>query len=579
MDSPPTSARPRTDPFPLLAEASDIAANHALDIDDLLRALAELVRKVVGYQLFAVLLADDDGTLQIRHSIGYRTELADTLRVKLGEGITGSAAETRTTIVVNDVTADPRYLSAIDAVRSEIAVPLVARGKLVGVIDLQSSGTGAFGGDQQNLLELIASRFSLAIDAAELYGATVRKNKTLTALADIAHEFSSILNVDELLHMIAERMRGIAPFDALAIFLVDGDILRHHFGATFKSRADWQDVKMGDGLVGRAATTGRPINSHDTSHDPRYIAHLPGIRSEIAVPLILKGSVVGVLDLESDSVAAFDDELAQALILLAPQIASAIENARLYEQVERDQERMQKDLAAARHLQQSLLPHCCPTFGGISIAARNLPAAEVSGDFYDFIIRSEESIGIWSGDVSGKGAAAALYAALSSALLRTLAVDCIDPAQLLAQFNTALLARQLETRYLAGIFAVWNAEARTMTVLAAGQPRPIVRRASTIETLDVGGIPLGLLPASEYEQIVVQLESGDWFVTASDGIHEARNEAGNEYGDARLRDFVAALPEDFSAERIVSAILDDVARFSGRKSPADDQTVIAARVV
>lgn len=579
MDSPSISIRPRTDPFPLLAEASDIAANHALDIDDLLRALSELVRKVVGYQLFAVLLADDNGTLQIRHSIGYRTELADTLRVKLGEGITGSAAETRTTIVVNDVTADPRYLRAIDAVRSEIAVPLVARGKLVGVIDLQSSGTAAFGEDEQNLLELIASRFSLAIDAAELYGATVRKNKTLTALADIAHEFSTILNVDELLHMIAERMRGIAPFDALSIFLVDGDILRHHFGATFKSRADWQDVKMGEGIVGRAAATGRPITSSDTSHDPRYIAHLPGIRSEIAVPLILKGSVIGVLDLESDTVAAFDHELAQALALLAPQIASAIENARLYQQVEHNQERMQKDLAAARQLQQSLLPHCCSTFGGISIAARNLPATEVSGDFYDFIIHGEESIGIWSGDVSGKGAAAALYAALSSALLRTLAADCTDPAQLLAQFNTALLARQLETRYLAGIFAVWNVQARTVAVLAAGQPRPLIRRGSTIETLDVGGIPLGLLPGSEYEQLVVQLESGDWFVTASDGIHEARNAAGKEYGDDRLQDFVATLPEDYSAERIVSAILDDVAHFSGRKSPADDQTVIAARVV
>jgi sigma-B regulation protein RsbU (phosphoserine phosphatase) len=133
-----------------------------------MRALEGLIRKVVGYQLFAILLADDDGTLTIRHSIGYRADLAERLRVKLGEGITGTAAQTRTTIVVNDVTKDPRYLMAIDAVRSEIAVPLIARGKLVGVIDLQSSVTGAFGDQERNLLELIGSRFSLAIDAAGL---------------------------------------------------------------------------------------------------------------------------------------------------------------------------------------------------------------------------------------------------------------------------------------------------------------------------------------------------------------------------------------------------------------------------
>ena len=579
MDSSRGSLHSRPDPFQILAEASDVAASHALDLDDLLRALADLIRKVVGYQLFAVLLADDDGALAIRYSIGYRAELSNRLRVKLGEGITGTAAETRTTVVVNDVAKDPRYLRAIDAVRSEIAVPLVARGKLVGVVDLQASATGAFGEQERNLLELISSRFSLAIDAAGLYGAMVRKNETLTTLAEIAREFSSILNLDELLHKISDRMRSIAPFDALAIFLVDDGILRHYFGASFKSRVDWQDIAIGEGLVGHAAANGQPTLARDTSKDDRYVELVPGIRSETAVPLILKDSVIGILDLESDTVGAFDEELVQVLTLLAPQIASAIENARLYEQVERNQERLRKDLEAARQLQQSLLPHCCPTFGGVEIAAMNVPATEVSGDFYDFIVDGESSIGIWSGDVSGKGAAAALYAAVSSGLLRTLAADNSDPCQMLAQFNTALLARQLETRYLAGLYAEWTVADRTLTVVSAGQPRPIVRKQGKVETMDIGGIPLGLLPESKYDRAVVRLDPGDWFVTASDGIHEARGPEGDEYGDEGLRDFVRGLPDDSSAEQVVSAILKDVARFSGRKSPADDQTVIAVRAV
>lgn len=579
MDSASTPARPRTDPFQILAEASDIAANHALDLDPLLRALEGLIRKVVGYQLFAILLADQDGVLTIRHSIGYRADLAERLRVKPGEGITGSAAQTRTTIVVNDVTKDPRYLRAIDAVRSEIAVPLVARGKLVGVIDLQSSVADAFGDQERNLLELVSSRFSLAIDAAGLYEAMVRKNETLTTLSKIAREFSSILNLDELLKKISELVRGLVPFDTLAIYLIDQGILRHYFGVRFNARVAWQNMPLGYGLVGHSAADRQPILVRNTAMDPRYVALVEGIRSEVAVPLILKDSVIGVLDLESSTVAAFDEDVVQTLTLLAPQIAAAIENARLYEQVADNQARLQKDLRAARQLQQSLLPFCCPTFGGVQIAARNLPASEVSGDYYDFITHGEESIGIWSGDVSGKGAAAALYAAVSSGLLRTLTVDSPDPRQLLTDFNNALLARQLDTRYVAGLYAEWRPATRTLTVASAGQPRPLLRRGDSVETLNIGGIPLGLLEESNYDRIEIPLQQGDLFVTASDGVHEARDSNGNDYGDARLRDLIQTLDADLSAERVVSAILEDVARFSGRQTPSDDRTVIVLRAV
>ena len=579
MDPAGATPRPRTDPFQILAEASDVAANHALDLEHLMRALEGLIRKVVGYQLFAILLADDDGVLTIRHSIGYRAELAERLRVKPGEGITGTAAQTRTTVVVNDVTKDPRYLMAIDAVRSEISVPLIARGKLVGVIDLQSSVSSAFGEQERHLLELIGSRFSLAIDAAGLYQAMVRKNATLTTLAKIAREFSSILNLDELLMKIAELVRGLAPFDTLAIYLIDNGILRHYFGVRFNARVAWQNMPLGYGVVGHAAADREPILVHNTANDPRYVELVEGIRSEVAVPLVLKDSVIGVLDLESSTVAAFDEELAQTLTLLAPQIAAAIENARLYEQVADNQSRLQKDLRAARQLQQSLLPFCCPTFGGIEIAARNIPASEVSGDYYDFITHGEESIGIWSGDVSGKGAAAALYAAVSSGLLRTLTVGSPDPRQLLTDFNNALLARQLDTRYLAGLYAEWRPATRTLTVASAGQPRPLLRRGGTVETLDIGGLPLGLLEESNYDRIEIQLEKGDLFVTASDGIHEARDASGSDYGDTRLREFVQSLPANASAERVVSAILEDVARFSGRQTPSDDRTVIVLRAV
>ena len=135
----PISSRRHADPIEILIEASEIVTQHSLALEELLPALAELVRKVVDYQLFAVFLRSGTDEMRIRFSIGYREDFTRNLRLKIGEGITGQAAQRRETIIVNDVTRDDRYLMAIDAVRSEISVPLLARGKTVGVIDLQTT--------------------------------------------------------------------------------------------------------------------------------------------------------------------------------------------------------------------------------------------------------------------------------------------------------------------------------------------------------------------------------------------------------------------------------------------------------
>ena len=146
MPSPsPASTRRGFDPLEILVEASDIAAGHTLNLDELLQALADLIRKVIDYQLFAVLLSTEKGdALRIRFSIGYGDEVVRSLRIQIGEGISGTAAQQRKPVIVNDVSRDSRYIAAVDNVRSEMAVPLIARGKIVGVIDLQSPELNAF---------------------------------------------------------------------------------------------------------------------------------------------------------------------------------------------------------------------------------------------------------------------------------------------------------------------------------------------------------------------------------------------------------------------------------------------------
>ena len=562
----------------ILVEASEIVSGHSLDLDSLLSELVALIRKLVEYQFVAVLLKSGESTLRIRFTSGYSDDVVRNVRIKIGEGITGAAAAEMQTVIANDVRHDPRYVEAIGEVRSEIAVPLVARGKLVGVIDVQAPELDAFGENEGKLLELIGSRFSLAIDAAQLYRATLNQNRTLRTLSEIAQQFNRILNLDELLSKISGLVRTIIPYDAFSILLLEesGDVLKHYFGVRFDQRIQWETMKLGQGIVGNAALTKQPILVRDTTQDERYVAAIKGIRSEVAVPLMVKDEVIGVIDLECETVGSFTADHQRTLMLLAPTVSAAIENARLYEEVERHKVSLQRDLRAARTLQQHLLSSAKLEYEGVEIAVRNDSATEVTGDLYDFFPFPGGHLDIVIGDVSGKGAAAALYAALVSGLLRNLVRPNSRPTVLLRKLNQALLERRIEARYLTALIAQWYPGEHRLVVANAGQPRPIVRRNGLVDRVVVEGVPLGLLEHMRYEALTLDLEPGDVVILASDGITETRQASGSEYDETRLIETVRAHPSA-SAEELVQAIFDDVKSFSGARQE-DDRTVIALKI-
>jgi len=226
--------RERSELLDFLLEVAAATAG-TLDLDRLLADVAEIVQKVLPYDLFAILLySEKRRDLRIRYGVGHREEVVANLALALGEGITGTAAARGEPVLVGDVRSDPRYLNSVDAVRTELAVPMTARGKLVGVIDLQSTRVNAYTEYDRALLRLIAARVSVAIDNARLYRRVDRQNRTLKALAHISREFSSILNLSELLGKIAEAMRALINYDAFSILLVD-----HEARAPPLRRAKW----------------------------------------------------------------------------------------------------------------------------------------------------------------------------------------------------------------------------------------------------------------------------------------------------------------------------------------------------
>ncbi len=562
----------------ILLEASEAAAAHSLDFDALMDSLATLVRKIVDYELYSVLLPNADGELRIAHAVGYREELIRSLRIPIGEGLTGRAVRSMATVRVDDVNREPGYLRVVESVQSEVAVPLVARGRVVAVLDLQSADPNAFDSRVSDLLELVSSRFSLAIDVAQLYHAQEKQHSTLRTLRQIAQEFSQILQLGDLLQKISTLVRTLIRYDVLAIYLKDRNrpLVRHYFGVKFEERVKWRDIAIGEGLVGEAARSRKPVLVRETSQDARYIASIPGIRSEVAIPLLLKNELIGVLDLESVRPSGFSTEDVRTLSLLAPQIAAAIENARLYEDKALSEARLESDLIAARALQSHMLPEGKHRAPGLEIVARNEPASVVSGDFYDFYDR-DQSVQILNGDVSGKGAAAALYAALASGLIRTAVALGLAPSKTLGHINNSLVDRKIEARYLAALLADWNGPQRRLTLSGAGMPFPYVSRNGRLDRIRLEGVPLGLFRGIAYEDVKLDLGPGDFAVTHSDGFSDSLNADGERYGEDRLLQVLAAHRFE-PAQTILDRIFEDVGRFSEGCAPSDDRTAVVMRV-
>ena len=279
--------RERAELLDFLLEVSS-ATSETLDLDKLLSSVAEIIKDVIPHELFAILLYNEKTrNLRMRYSIGHRDEVANKLHVGLDEGITGAAGASRQPILVRDVRSDPRYLNALDAVRAELAVPMMVRGKLVGVIDLESTRPSAFSEQDRALLALIASRVGVAIDNARLYRRVERQNRTLRVLAHLSQEFSSILDIDELLTKVAVTVRALINFDAFSIFLANEDrkIFQCRFSQRYDETGSIDNIPFGKGVTGAAAEARQIIRVGDVTKDPRYIASHNEVRSEIAVPL------------------------------------------------------------------------------------------------------------------------------------------------------------------------------------------------------------------------------------------------------------------------------------------------------
>jgi len=569
-----------TEVLATLAEIGE-EVNASLDLDEVLARAAALIKRHIDYEIFGVLMIEGDGNyLRHRFAIGYSRELAENLRIPMGQGITGTAAATGHAVRVSDTSKDPRYINAIDSVRSELAVPLIVRGKCVGVLDIQSRHLDYFTRYQQNILTLLASRLAIAIENARLFEQVKAQADTLLLLSEVGRETSAILEVEELLRRAAEQTKRVIDYQILSIMLYDEEqkVFRHRVDVKHGQSVQGK-LRSGatEGIVGAAAMLKEPVLVPDVTVDSRYVMMNPETRSELAIPMMHKGKVIGVLDLESPTPNYFTQDHVQTLSILAANLAVSLENARLYEQLAKEEARLERDLQAAKRIQGALLRPVPTEDYGVDIAARYLSAREVCGDLYDFLRYGPQQLGIALGDVSGKGTAAALYGAVAIGIMRSLAPQKLQPAEMLKQMNQLVGERRIEGRFMTACFATWQKGRQKLRVANAGQSQPLLYKDNRCGKIELTGFPLGLYEEVTYDEWGVTLEPGNILVFHSDGIAETTNSEGQFFGISRVKELIEKHHELTAAE-LADRILNEVDWFAQSAPLFDDRTLVVMKV-
>lgn len=410
----------------------------------------------------------------------------------------------------------------------------------------------------------------------------------LRMLLDITKTISRSFDLDELLTLVMDTLGSLIHYDAAGIYLIEAHTESSEIQYKFKSKAlrGYQigfeliepRLKLGEGFIGYVAQTGKSLISEDVSKDARYFPARERTQSELVAPIVSNEKVIGVFDLESDSLNAYTEDDLSLLQLLASQVAIIIEKVELHQQMI-EKKRLQAQLEIAREVQLELLPDQDPKLEGFDISAYIFPTEEVSGDYYDWVQMFEDQIGIVVADAVGKGIPAALLMAFLRAALRAGVQIGYAPHIALAKVGNLLWDSVEDHQFITGIYGILDATNRTFVYSNAGHNPPLlIKPNGEYRYVEYGDLPLGMFRNMQYHQHFIRFETGQTLVLYTDGITEAVNENGEEYGLERFANLVLK-GIDLSAKELIEFIREDLINFTGQSFLGDDGTLFIVRAI
>ncbi len=615
-----------------------IASANQLDEDGLCALAFEQTRKLADATLFQIgLFRDNDYDIRFRTLNGVEQPPA---QFPLdAPGIIKWVRDTGQHLLVRDFTAEMSSLPARPSYivnhppRSAVFVPMRSGEHVIGAMALQSLLPFAFTDAHLRTLIIIANQTASAIDNARALGRERNRTKQLELVSEVARQTQAALTPNQLVGQLTRAVGDTFGYYSVLICLLEGDdggivCMGHMLPDQIAIR-----TRTGVGLVGQCVERNTMIVVDDVTADKRYlpVTALPDTRSEAALPLTIDGKVIGVLDLQSRTRAAFSGDDRRYLEVLAQQVAVAVEEARLYELALSNQ-RLGNELSLARDIQTSFLPRYAPQVPGWDLAASWQSATQVGGDFYDFIplrraagtlvsasdggedgsagdhgspitlqitprgtrviqhrAQSEpesavlpanslaDKYGIVIADVAGKGVPAAIFMALARTLMRAVAFTGRPPAEALKRVNELIHADTRSDLFVTLLFSHWEPATGIIEFANAGHNPPIhIKNDGTLRVLSMPGMALGVIEEIAPKVSQMTLERGESLVFYTDGITDALNAQGEDFGMNRLK-FACDNARALSAQGILAGIVDAVADFASGETPTDDQTLVVLK--
>jgi sigma-B regulation protein RsbU (phosphoserine phosphatase) len=413
----------------------------------------------------------------------------------------------------------------------------------------------------------------------------------LRMLLDITKKISRSLDLQEVLNLVMDTLDSLIPYDAAGIFVVKcadkSAVAEGEEPCVFQAEAvrgyDIEELtslhlKLGEGLIGQVAVTGEPIIASDVRKNPNYINARRETRSEMVAPIISNTEVIGVFDLESDELDAYLEDDLEVLLLLASQVAIIIEKVMLHENLI-EKKRLEGQLEVARQVQLELLPSRDPELAGYDISAYNFPTEEVSGDYYDWVKIYDDQIGLVIADVAGKGVPAALLMAFLRASLRA-ATHIGYSAQIsMAKVNYLLWESIERNQFVTAFYGILDVTNKTLTYTNAGHNPPILlKQNGEFSFMERGSVPLGMFKDTRYHEYYLTTEPGDVIVLYTDGVTEAQNLQGEEFGRERLAEAVKANRE-LGARELITALHTEVVEWTDGRGATDDVTFFVIKAL
>jgi sigma-B regulation protein RsbU (phosphoserine phosphatase) len=561
--------------------------NLSLDLDDVLNRVMDEVIAVTCAERGLIMLRGADGQLAMRAARGVDQHDGTSAHLQSVLSLVELVTRTNAPQLFADARQAPDFRDSSGMVdppwRSVLCVPMQLKDRNIGVIYVDHPlQTGVFSEQDAELLTALGRHAAIAIENARLFRAMDQQLASLQLLHEISVDLTSTLDLDAVLIATLERVQHAFAAETASILIVEGDELV--FKVALGAKADEVKpfrVPLGHGIAGWVAQNRRGTFTNDARHDERFYAAVDkgtGFVTNMlmAAPLALKDHVIGVVEV-SNKPGGFTDADLDLLSTISASAAIAIENARLY-QIAVEQGRIERELQMAREVQANFIPRDTPHIPGWEFSADWQSAFEVSGDFYDFIYGEQPQLGIAIGDVADKGMAAALFMTLTRTVVRTSVLHGRDAADAISAANRVICADAAAGMFVTLCYAQLHCGTGEVQLVNAGHPAPLVYRADCdqLSELTPHGLPLGISDTARFPDERLALNAGDFILFYTDGLTDALNAQGEEFGKSRLLSVIHEYRHEVS-QSMVDALRQSLLEFIGAAAPVDDMTVVIAR--